>query len=99
MQYGSLLSQPSASSRLVDVQDLHFRDFMPLERKSGKPVRASKPGSLHFHMKVGSCFDGYIQQQMNSFVPKHKSFIKPRDLAYIEKPTKAEEDAAIEREK
>ena len=36
---------------------------------------------------------------MNSYVPKHKAFLRPRDLAYIPKPTRAEEDAVIEKNK
>ena len=36
---------------------------------------------------------------MSSFVPKHKSYLKPRDLAYVPKPTKEEEDAKNEQEK
>ena len=36
---------------------------------------------------------------MNSYVPRHKSYLKPKDLVYVKKPTKAEEDAAIEKEK
>ena len=36
---------------------------------------------------------------MTSFVPKHKSYLKESDLAYVSKPTKAEEDAANAKEK
>ena len=45
---------------MVDVKDLHFKDFMPLDKKTGKPIDKDKPGSLHFHINVGSCYDGYI---------------------------------------
>ena len=34
---------------------------------------------------------------MNSFVPKHKSYLKASDLQHVAKPTKAEEDAAHEK--
>ena len=84
---------------MPNVKDLRFGDFMPLDRKTGKPIKDGKPGSLHFHMDLGSCYDSFIEEQMNSFVPKHKSFLKPRDLVYVKKPTKAQEDAAIEKEK
>ena len=77
----------------MDMKELQFRDFMPREKKTGKPIKISKPGNLHFHMNLGGCFDGVIQDQMNSFVPKHKSFIKPRDFSYVPKPTKEQEDA------
>ena len=36
---------------------------------------------------------------MSSFVPKHKSYLKESDLAYITKPTKEEEDKQNEKEK
>ena len=72
---------------------------MPLNEKTKKPVGPNKPGSLHFHMNIGSCYDSYIQEQMTSFVPKHKSWLKESDLAYQAKPTKAEEDAANAKEK
>ena len=32
-------------------------------------------------------------------MPKHKSYLKASDLAYVAKPTKAEEDAKNEKEK
>ena len=72
---------------------------MPLDGKTKKPVNSKKPGSLHFHMNLGSCFDSHIAEQMTSFVPKHKSYLKEADLAYISKPTKEQEDAANVKEK
>ena len=84
---------------MVNVKDLRFGDFMPLDRKTKKPIKDGKPGSLHFHMDLGSCYDSLIEEQMNSFVPKHKSYLKPKDLIYVKKPTKAQEDAATEKEK
>jgi len=82
-----------------NVRDLVFQDFMPLDEKSKKPVKSHQPGSLHFHMNIGSCYDSHIAEQMNSFVPKHKSYLKESDLAYVAKPTKEEENAANEKEK
>lgn len=63
---------------------LQFKDFMPFDQH-GKPVHESKPGSLHFHCNLGSCFDSLIEEQVNSFVPKHKSWLKPSDLAFVAK--------------
>ena len=34
---------------------------------------------------------------MNSFVPKHKSYLKPRDLVYIKQKSKAEQNEALEK--
>ena len=72
---------------------------MPHDEKTKKPIESKKPGSLHFHMNLGSCYDSHIAEQMNSYVPKHKSWLKESDLQYVAKPTKAEEDAANEKEK
>ena len=66
---------------------------MPLDRKTKKPVGAKQPGSLHFHCNLGSSFDDVIEKRMNSFVPKHKSWLKEQDLVYVPKKTKEEEDA------
>ena len=51
----------------------------------GRPVHESKPGSLHFHSNLGSCFDSIIAEKVNSYVPKHKSWLKPSDLAFVAK--------------
>ena len=63
-------------SNRVDVKDLKFSDFMPLDEKTQKPVKKNQEGNLHFHMNLGSCYDSMIQEQMHSFVPKHKSYLK-----------------------
>ena len=72
---------------------------MPHEKRSGKMIGPKKPGNLHFHCDLGSCYDSLIQEQMNSYVPKHKSWLKEKDLRYVIKLTKEEEDAAIMKEK
>ena len=36
---------------------------------------------------------------MNSFVPKHKSYLKEKDINYVPKKTKEEVDAAALKEK
>ena len=61
---------------------------MPRDQRTGLPIKAHKPGSLHFHMNMGSCFDSKITEEMNSFVPKHKSYLKESDLGYVAKNTK-----------
>ena len=33
-----------------------------------------------FHGNFGTCFDGLIERELNYFVPKHKSYLKLRDL-------------------
>lgn len=58
-----------------------------------------KPGSLRFHLNAGSCFDSVIAERLNSYIPKHKSYLKESDLKYVPKKTDAELDAENEREK
>ena len=65
---------------------------MPHEEKTGMPINPRKPGSLHFHLNTGGCFDSVIQEQVHSFVPKHKSYLKESDLKYMTKPTKEEKE-------
>ena len=81
------------------VRDLHFGDFMPREEMTGQPVHPRKPGNLRFHMNVGSCFDSVINERLNSYVPKHKSFLRESDLKFVPKKTDEELDAENEREK
>ena len=66
---------------------------------TGKPVHPKKPGNLHFHVNLGSCFDSLIAEQVNSYVPKHKSFLKESDIKYVPKKTKKELDEENEKEK
>ena len=73
----------SAQSSRKDVKDFRFVDFMPRDERSGQPIKVQKPGSLHFHMNLGSCYDSMITEEMNSFVPKHKSYLKESDLRYV----------------
>ena len=89
----------SRQSVRKETTDLHYEDFMPLERRTGKPVAPNKPGSLHFHCNLGSSYDGMITEMMNSFVPKHKSWLKEKDLVYVPKKTKEEENAINEKQK
>ena len=71
-------------------KELKFEDFMPFEPKTGMPINPRKPGSLHFHLNTGGCFDSVIQEELSSFVPKHKSYLKESDFKYMTKPTKEE---------
>ena len=71
---------------------------MPLDQE-GKPVPETKKGSLHFHCNLGSCYDSMIQENVNSYVPKHKSWLKPADLAFVAKLTKEEIDAEATHQK
>ena len=71
-------------------KELKFEDFMPHEEKTGMPINPRKAGSLHFHLNTGGCFDSVIQEHVHSFVPKHKSYLKDKDLKYVTKPTKEE---------
>lgn len=52
----------------------------------GNPV-LDKKGALHFHCNLGSCMDDMIRDEINSFVPKHKSYLKESDLAFVGKKT------------
>ena len=71
---------------------MNFKDFMPIDRKTGKPVKSKNQGSLHFHCNLGSCYDSLIQEQMNMYVPRHKSYLKEGDLKYVPAKTKEELD-------
>ena len=88
----SIESAKELSPRTVPSKDLKFVDFMPLD-SYGKPIGESKPGNLHFHCNLGSCLDSVIQERINSYVPKHKSYLKESDLKFVAKKTKEELDA------
>ena len=72
---------------------------MPVDRHTKKPIDDTKAGNLHFHMNLGSSYDDVIQERMNKFIPKHKSWLKDKDLKYVKQRTKEQEDAKNEKEK
>jgi hypothetical protein len=36
--------------------------------------------NAHFHGRFGTCFDEIIEEELNCFVPKHKSYLKQKDI-------------------
>ena len=62
-----------------------------------QPLGAATYKSLtkrdRFKGKFGTCFDGVIERELNSFVPKHKSYLSKKDLraGKLEFPNKKKE--------
>ena len=83
---------------ITSTKEFGYEDFMPRDHK-GKPIKENKAGALRFSCKLGSCYDSLIEETMNSIVPKHKSYLKEKDLINVQKPTKEQIMAKDKKEK